>query len=257
MHQKDGTHTVLPCWAMLLIPVARQIPVKICAAESTQRFWRAATSHIDTWNIMKCTILFSYLWQDDENASNNNFSKMNLVDWCHAKICQAPKVTMKNRCLQDLAGSERASRTGAQAEHLTTWETMGSRWKRGETWGYQESNGEWRAYNHILDHGSYRMILHESPYISSKVVVFPTWTCQGDTLKEGANINKSLLRPWPTSQPRTLSTSGHRMHQTYPRNEKHDQWKHDQKNLRFMDIIGNWWKFNEISPVSESLPQKT
>ena len=58
MHQKD-------VWAMLLICVARQIPVKIYAAECTQRFWRAATSHIDTWNIfwniMKCTILFSYL----------------------------------------------------------------------------------------------------------------------------------------------------------------------------------------------------
>ena len=61
------------------------------------------------------------------------------------------------------------------------------------------------------------MILHESPpYISSKVVVFPTWTCQGDTLKEGANINKSLLRPQPTCQPRMLSTFGHHMHQTYP-----------------------------------------
>ena len=38
-------------------------------------------------------------FEDDQNAANNNFSKMNLVD---------------------LAGSERASRTGAQAHHRTT-----------------------------------------------------------------------------------------------------------------------------------------
>ena len=152
MHQKDGTHTVLPCWAMLLIPVAQQIPVvKICAAESTQRLWRAATSHIDTWNIMKR--------QDDENASNNNFSKINLVDWCHvAKICQAPKVAMLSTSpglgWQWTSFPNRG--TGRAPDNVRDYG------KRGETWGYQETNGEWRSYSQILDHWSYGMFMFKT-----------------------------------------------------------------------------------------------
>ena len=154
MHQKDGTHTVLPCWAMLLIPVARQIPVQICAAES---------SHMDTWSIF-WNALFCFHISDRMMRMPATTTSPRWTLWTDATLPRFAKLPKWRcyRCLQDLAGSERASRTGAQAEHLTTWETMGSRWKRGETWGYQESNGEWRAYSQILDHGSYRMFMLET-----------------------------------------------------------------------------------------------
>ena len=82
----------------------------------------------------------------------------------------------------------------------------------------------------------------------------PGWHSQGRRKHQQELV--AALANQPTKDAVYIWAS-HALHQTYPRNEKHDQWKHDQKNLRFMDVIGNWWKSNEISRVSESLPQKT
>jgi len=57
----------------------------------------AATQMNATSSRSHCLFIIKMHQKDDENASNNNFSKMNLVD---------------------LAGSERASRTGAQGDTL-------------------------------------------------------------------------------------------------------------------------------------------